>query len=267
MRRPFRHVGVLMIVGIAALGLIAAAYTLWYEDLSLTANVSTAQFDVDWSCQTGVGTAPDGAGTNTTNNQTCTAATRDTVAILTTAATTTNPTLAWADFTDQGDSPSTVPDTKYSQTCSNPVIGNNAAGANGNTGNNNTLTLTMTGLYPFAGCKFALDIDVPTGNYVPAHFSLTAESNNSNGAVKVLAPTATGACAQIAAALSQTSATVPAVITDGTNPIQLHPGEHLFCTFLIYLQELNASSATVAENTSFTITATIKAHQFNEPAP
>ena len=53
MKQPFRHIGVLMIMGIAALGLVAAAYTLWYEDLSVTANVTTANFDVDWSCQTG----------------------------------------------------------------------------------------------------------------------------------------------------------------------------------------------------------------------
>lgn len=258
MRKPFRHVGVLMIMGIAALGLIAAAYTLWYEDLSVTANVTTAQFDVDWSCQTGF---TSGAGTGATANQNCGSATKETVAILTSPATTSNPSLTWASFTDEGGS---VAASKYIQDCS-AAIGDAASAANGNTGEDNTLTLTMNNLYPFAGCKFALDIDVPDGSYVPAHFTLTAESNNSAGTVKVLAKE-TGACTQIAGILNSAStSTATPITTDGSAPLQLHANEHLYCTFLVYLQELNNSNATVAEGATFQITATIKAHQFNEP--
>ena len=35
MRKAFRHTGVLMMLGVVALGLVGAAYTLWYENLTL----------------------------------------------------------------------------------------------------------------------------------------------------------------------------------------------------------------------------------------
>ena len=269
LKKPFRHAGLLMLMAIAALGLIGAAYTLWYEDLSVTANVTTARFDVDWSCQTGFAAAPDAAGIGTSANQTCTAATKETVAVLSTALVpSTNPTLVWTDFTDQLDDTAAVPTAKYIQSCS-AAIGNNAAGAN-DTGTNNTLTFTLTDLYPFAGCKFAIDIDVPSGNYVPAHFTLTAAANTLQ-ALKVLTPAA-GTCRQIANILNSASTTSNVVILNdaGTAPLQLHNNERLFCTFLVYLQEYTSTPSTVLENQStgtYSLTATIKAHQFNEPSP
>ena len=41
MRKAFRHTGVLMMLGVVALGLVGAAYTLWYEELNLNATVKT----------------------------------------------------------------------------------------------------------------------------------------------------------------------------------------------------------------------------------
>lgn len=260
MQKPFRHLGVLMISGVVALGLVAAAYTLWYEDLSLNATVSTANFDVDWSCQTAF---IDGAGNGNSSHTDCKGATKETVAILATAVTGNAP-LDYTSFTDFGGS---VPAAKYIQDCS-AAITSNASGANGNGGNNNQLTLTANNLYPYAGCKYAIDIDVPTGNMVPAHFTLTSSSNDSSGVVKVIAST-TGpdACTQIASSFNTPVTSNAVITTDGTTPLQLHADEHLYCTFLVYLQEEDSSGTTVAEGANFTLSATIKAHQFNETAP
>ena len=269
MKKPFRHAGLLMIMGIIALGLVGAAYTLWYEDLSISANVTTARFDVDWSCQTGFAATTKAVGTGVSANQTCgTTPTKQTVAILTSAANVTNPTLIYTDFTDNGDDLTAVPAAKYIQTCSAAITGSGGTGAN-DTGTFNILTLTLSNLYPFAGCKFAIDIDVPSGNYVPAHFTMTANTNTL-GALGVLSGS-TGTCAQIAAELNSPTAG-NLVINNNANtaPLQLHANERIFCTFLVYLKEILSDSSTVLENQSagtYTLTATIKAHQFNEPAP
>ena len=38
-----------MMLAVVALGLVGAAYTLWYEELELNANISTGTLDADWS--------------------------------------------------------------------------------------------------------------------------------------------------------------------------------------------------------------------------
>ncbi len=176
MRKSSRHIGVLMVLSTLALGLIGAAYALWYEDLQLTANVSTGTFNVDMSMHDPVTHA------NGTNG----------VPVVG------KPPTGWGSLTSGVASyleygpPQGLPDdqsirnftdgaqgygnftnanfgAKPQTTCSGALT-SNAAGAN-DVGDTNVLTLNLGGLYPYAGCEF--EIDITNKGSVPMHFALT----------------------------------------------------------------------------------------------
>ncbi len=151
-----------MMLGVVALGLIGAAYTLWYEDLKLNVDVSTGTLNADWSLHD---TDP-----NTPNVQTATEVIAAYNGLGPVPA-------AYADFL------TTHPAAKYTQTCG-ANIGDWEAGPpdvpHANDDDDNLLNLSMTGLYPYAGCKFSINIH-STGS-VPIHLALESVMDNTGGA-------------------------------------------------------------------------------------
>jgi hypothetical protein len=168
MRKSSRHIGVLMVLSTLALGLVGAAYALWYEDLQVTANVSTGTFNVDLSLHDPVTHA------NSTNGVPVVAKPPTGYGTLTSGVASyledgdpnrwfTNGAQGYANFTNAnfGAKPQT--------TCTG-ALSSNAAGAN-DVGDTNVLTLNLGGLYPYAGCEF--EIDITNKGTVPMHFALT----------------------------------------------------------------------------------------------
>ena len=169
MRKSSRHIGVLMVLSTLALGLVGAAYALWYEDLQVTANVSTGTFNVDLSLHDPVTHA------NSTNGVPVVAKPPTGWGSLTSGAATylelgdsnrhfTNGAQGYANFTNAnfGAKP---------QTACTGALTSNAAGAN-DVGDTNVLTLNLGGLYPYAGCEF--EIDITNKGTVPMHLAVTS---------------------------------------------------------------------------------------------
>ncbi len=263
MPKAFRHTGVLMMIAVVALGLVGAAYALWFEDLQLTANVSTGTLNADvsihpWSSGSfGAATSTDG---------TYTGAGHPVVA----QVTGTNPPTVTSLLTSNYDAFTTFPGGKPPTTC-DAAIGSGLT-AN-DTADHNLLTLNLGGLYPYAGCEYTIDIH-STGS-VPIHIGITGVTLKSctsitggtcNGAQDVApAPWSIGlpsdASPQCVAFLGAVLGTTPSQIMYGTPsaPVQLHQGDEVACRFKLILDQVAG-----AEGKFYQFQATYKAYQWNE---
>lgn len=232
MTKPYRHVGVLFMLAITVLALLGSAFTLWYEDLSIETEASTGSFDADWV-----------VGTNTKK-------------VWPTAASPFTP--AYSDFvTDPGT-------TLTGVDCSSTNVADDAPNT---TTTSEALTLTMTGMYPFSACEFNVGFRVDSQSNTPAQFMLTAASPNSY--LKVFTDSSAEYCAQLVGALNGTlSLATPVAVRNAgnTGSLQLNPSDSAVdCNLLIYLVEEGDSGTVVeASTTPYTISVTIKAHQWNE---
>jgi hypothetical protein len=234
MPKVYRHVGVLFMLAVVALGLLGAAYTLWYEDLSIEADVTTGVFDANWTL-TGAASAPKYAVVSGSSA-----------------------TPAFGDFTD------TEAAKLASLTCGQSISSSGAGVGANDTGSNNVLTLEMTNLYPFTGCLFTVNFGLANDSTVPAHFQITSASKSDYLVVLPGAGQPTY-CTAIVDALNGPF-TPPVALMDGANALQLHPNEWEDCTFLVYLKEVVGGN-TVQEGAAagtYTLALTIKAHQWNE---
>lgn len=245
MRKAFRHTGVLMMLGVVALGLIGAAYTLWYENLELTATVSTGTFDVDGSVH---GAAVPVVSLNNGGTYLTTAQ----AAVAT------------------GQSEAVIGSKMPSCT---QAVGTDTDPANNNDDqdiDNNVVQLTASNLYPFAGCRYIIDIH-NTGT-VPAHVALTNVTLTCTAVAphlcpppplapwtNTLLPVSVGGTSNLA----QCQAFLGAIATWNGNDveipgIQLHAGNELACEFILALDQADV------EGTTWVFTASYTAHQWNE---
>ena len=164
MRKAFRHTGVLMMLGVVALGLIGAAYTLWYQNLSVTTTINTGTLAANWSFHPwSAGTSGEG-----TFGATSTSGLGKPVVALITSADNVGVNASASQILGQGGTGSgsarftygnfNPPTNVGSPTPVKPVP--TCEGALSPTDSGATsLTLTIGGLFPFAGCEFQIDID------------------------------------------------------------------------------------------------------------
>ena len=286
MRKAFRHTGVLMMLAVVALGLVGAAYTLWYQKLTLTTNISTGSLSAAWSFHPwSAGTGGEGTfatASSAGNGKPVVAV--PTVTLLNGGVATLlglsgsgsgSANFTWGNFNP----PSNIgiPDpVKPPPTCAGAMTGT-------------TLTLTLGGLFPYAGCEFQIDIS-NTGT-VPFHLAVLStkvqqcDASGPNCGVPAYPnnmPWTRGVVtgsANYAECLALLNAdwkgTLPQQVNDsGGHPVQIHPGNDLVCDFMIVLDEnwWDGASGTFADpshwssnqNLNFTITTTYAAYQWNE---
>ena len=293
MRKAFRHTGVLMMLAVVALGLIGAAYTLWYDKLTMEATISTGTLDADWSIhplsQTSAGLPVVAVPTNVGLNGGVASYMSDNLNGGKTTA------HSWGLFTNANfHTPAGV--DKPQPQCDGAV---DTA--------NDTLTLTMSGLFPYAGCDYEIDLH-STGS-VPYHiaikdstveqwFSVPSESGGGHWGVPVQTAnmpwsrgfpshngdgsyTGTDAEAQCFSFFNADwKGPIPGQINLGNvstgAPIQIHPGADLNCKIRFVLDEnwwngdrTGLGSADPDHNISnqglqFRITTHYTAYQWNE---
>ncbi|MCZ2108854.1 MAG: hypothetical protein LC118_04705 [Dehalococcoidia bacterium] len=252
MRKAFRHTGVLMMLAVVALGLVGAAYTLWYEKLTMETIVSTANLDAEWSVHNWNGTSFDGtaASSGVANGQ-------PVVHVATATETFLNGGVAGALSGGYMGGKTTAAsynlfkesnflDGKLKPTC---TVGNNTS--------TDTPTFTMDNLYPWAGCEF--QIDLHSGGNVPFHMAIAdtkLEQWNGSSWVTPAAPrqnanpwTRGFPSTDGDAVYTHTTPTQEDQCFDlfsadwkGTRPalipnIQVHPGTDLVCNFKLILDE------------------------------
>ena len=200
MRKAFRHTGVLMMAAVAALGLLGAAYTLWFEDLELHAEVETGTFDIDWSIE------GDGA----------------------------HPIVS----TDFGTTFGQFPEGKPPTGCDIGIGPSDIPGNPGNgvgTEDLNVMKLYLLGLYPYAGCEFW--IDVHNDGTVPAH--VTFADLQLNGSPDLLNALRWGIDGQRSDPRCG-DLLINSVIFGERHEIpgiQLHAGEKIICHFRVWLAQ------------------------------
>ena len=184
MRKAFRHSGVLMMVAVVALGLLGAAYTLWYEDLTITTNVETGTLNADVSIHPYVSAVGNVVtwGAAETEEGSYPGAGRPVVItcpaplpgglhsagtlMLDVIAGLGNPGPVYG--CTGGGFPAGKPPT----VCNAAIASIDAAN---DTGDNNHLILNLSGLYPFAGCQF--QTDVHNVGSVPIHITLDLDAS------------------------------------------------------------------------------------------
>ena len=162
------------------------------------------------------------------------------------------------------------PSGKPATTCTGAIGTYGANGVNANdTVDNNQVSLTLGGLYPYAGCEFEIDIHNDGG--IPFHIALTSVSlqsctdNTYTTCVPAatapwsigLAPGSPAACTAFLGAIA--TATVNTQINTGPNaPVQIHDGQDLVCRFKLILNQANV------ENAFYKFSAVYRAFQWNE---
>lgn len=291
----------MLLFGVFALGLLGAAYTLWYEDLTLHADVSTGTLNADLSFESAgpvVGIPPQGfdgvaSWLDTDGSRHFTNG----------AQGYTNFTVANFTFQDV---------VKPKPTCTGDVT-DGGGNQNGNTpGDENLLTLYMGNAYPYSGCEF--EIDLHNAGTVPFHIAVSdiqfyicdgvgIDCQPSNGADApwsvgidpledqlvecvawlgntfgkiVTGPGNTvvhdfnggpGYHSPLPLIQINTGLTSPVVgsaqisNTNATTPLQIHPGDDLTCKFKIILDQKNV------EGQFFAFEVKYKAYQWNESPP
>lgn len=264
-------------MGVVALGLLGAAYTLWYEDLTITSQVTTGDFNADVSLHPwdgedfgdGVTAVGDYDGSGKPVVIVC----NEPIPAGLHAAH-----LLVASFTPPGTDPydcleatgdGSFPAGKPPTVCDAEIatIPNQA----NDVSDNNHLILTMSGLYPFAGCQYQVDLH-STGS-VPLHVSWTdwsyelCDSEGDNCAdlpwnepgISVLQScTAPDGEARTPTAVLENEALGP-VVHGPNNPVQLHKGEELLCDVAILLDQ-----GAGLENKVIKASRTFRTHQWNE---
>jgi hypothetical protein len=252
LKKSFRHTGVLMMVGVLALGLLGAAYTLWYEDLTLNTTVQTGTFDVDWSCETPGSEDP----------LDCSGAAVGVVSL------------------DNGESyhyDTTLPPLSEIEgieeklpTCTAAISDDPTGDQTGAGGTNNVLDIGVgtdlddgttddVGAYPYAGCEIWFDIH--NAGTVPAHLTVISATNDEGfdptDVALELGDESDEACTTLVAAIFVANVTGEQVPVEG---LQLHQGDELVCHLIVTVNQ------SAEEGVSFTNTVVLRAHQWNEDA-
>jgi hypothetical protein len=173
MRKAFRHSGVLLGSMIVALGLLGAAYTLWYEDLSLTANVTTGTFNAALSVHdldTTTANSAVNVGLPVVGLPTVSGVNGGVATYLDPV-----PDTPPRDFIDGASGYSNFTNANFGAkpqpTCGATLSTDPALDAN-DQGDTNSLVLDMSGLFPYAGCEY--EIDITSVGSVPLHFGVTS---------------------------------------------------------------------------------------------
>jgi hypothetical protein len=286
MRKAFRHSGVLMMLAVVALGLLGAAYTLWYEKLTLSAEITTGELNADWSFHSWSTTGPTdngsfAASSSTSGNGAPVVAippagwgslTSGVATLLGSGGNSTSTSYGLFDYNNFYVNGSQKPLT----TCTGAIGSNNSPGQANDVGDNNTLTLTMGGLFPYAGCEFAIDLH--NDGTVPFHIAITGltvwqcpvtvttpgfpDCNIITDAPwsRGFDPADDARCKAFFGA--EWPWTGPKQINDSSgNAIQIHPGSQndLLCHFKLVLDQ-NPN----AENQKFFVNITYATYQWNE---
>ncbi len=295
MRKAFRHTGVLMMLAVVALGLVGAAYTLWYEKLTLVSNVTTGHLDANLSFHKWTGS---GEGFDTASGS---GAGKPVVAIVPEASTLLNGGASI--LLGMGGSGSGAGNFLYS----NFPTGKPKPDCSGTlSNNNNTLTLNMKGLYPFAGCAFTINFESASGG-IPFHLGIASETVTCNSGCPsqtmpglpwtrgVVASSTSGPNAQSWSQTSDYAQCLALFNADWRSPappklikypdqtytdfVQVHENKPLTCTFMLILDENwrdgDAGSGYYDpahwhsnQNLDITFTVNYVAYQWNEnPAP
>ena len=247
-------------LGVVALGLVGAAYTLWYEKLTLTADVSTGSLNADWSFHNWSAPASGEGVFDSSSSNSGTG--KPVVAILTQAESLLNQgashilggggtgtgsgRFTWGNFNPTSNVGVPVP-AKPHPSCTGGIT---PAAA----GQPDTLHLEMSGLFPFAGCEYQIDI-TSTGT-VPFHVAVIGQEvqqctgepgNETCSDVTVNLPWTRGVVNQndgnyekcLALFNADWQGQIPGQINlpNGGAPLQIHPGTGLVCTFMLVLDE------------------------------
>ena len=272
MRKAFRHSGVLMMAAVVALGLLGAAYTLWYEDLQIRAEVSTGTFDADVSVHAWDGTTSGPALTSAGLHEDVG---HPVVIQCSQPITGTNSALwVFGHLANWGCTYGSFPANKLdAATVCDAVIGTfGTVPANANDAtDNNQLTLLIGGAFPYAGCEY--DIDFHNGGSVPFHLNFDPASLleywlcDPDGADVGTEPDNCVLIPQTAQAISWIwgpdcgwdGADANGMLTDGGSPVQVHSGDEVRCKVKVLLdQGANLENKVVVSNLRF------RAYQWNE---
>ena len=287
MRKAFRHSGVLMMVAVVALGLLGAAYTLWYEDLQLTAQVSTGTLDADVSLHGWNGSDYNDTASLATGSYTGVG--RPVVIICDEPLTDTTSALhVYGVHTTEGPLPGQTAETGHSDdctfggfpankldaatTCDAAIGAFGAVPANANDAtDHNLLTLLIGNAFPYAGCEF--EIDFHNGGTVPFHINFVPASLleyylcDPDGPDLDTAPDNCVVIPQSKAAISWIfdgecdwdGTDANGMLLDGTAPLQLHTGDEARCQVKVLLdQGADLENKVVVSNLRF------RAYQWNE---
>jgi hypothetical protein len=285
MRKAFRHSGVLMMVAVVALGMLGAAYTLWFEDLQLNTQVNTGTFDADVSIHPWNGS---GYGNEQTAEGAYDNAGQPVVAIISEPRLGSRSAFNLADTPPQSSPP--IPDaagyaryskanftvgsvTKPMPDCDAAIGSYGSSPANTNdVAESNRLDLTMTGLFPYAGCEY--EIDIHNSGSVPMHVSLLAgglyQRCNADGtgcvdittsypALSFIGDPSNASCAALFGVGRSTDPNSLGQLQVGGVPVQLHQGESLVCRVKIILDQ-----AADGENRRYKAQINWRAYQWNE---
>ncbi|OAI40847.1 hypothetical protein AYO38_05030 [bacterium SCGC AG-212-C10] len=190
----------MMMMGIVALGLIGAAYTLWYEDLQLNATITTGTFNADWSiydiCGGADSTAETPANASDAASPCINSAATDDEGVPVVALPTNNPNpigagaiLPSAVISAQGTGYAAYTNgqyilngvTKPTTSCDETrTSGGAPLAANDNVLDNNVLNLAVGGAFPYAGCMFRFDLH--SSGTVPLHIAIMSATVSCAGA-------------------------------------------------------------------------------------
>lgn len=282
MRKAFRHSGVLMMMGVVALGLLGAAYTLWYEDLTVTSNVETGTFNADVSihpwvsgttfgdAETAVGTYP-GAGRPVVI--VCPEPIPGLVSVLPVMLATgaAGEGIPVEEGTYAGCVGSGFPEGKPPTVCDAEIA--TIPDAANDQSDNNHLILNMSGLYPLAGCLYTTDLH--NAGTVPLHVSFTGGTyqicdpgdpdpiNCEDLDISDPGISVGDVCYGPDGSIAVGSLTPgPISYTSGPSagsPVQLHVDQELVCTVAIMLDQ-----GADLEGKVIIGTRTYRTHQWNE---
>ena len=275
MRKAFRHTGVLMMMGVVALGLLGAAYTLWYEDLQITSDVSTGTFDADVSVHLWDGevfaaapsTSPalyEDAGKPVViqcANLIPTSFTRAADYVL---ANLDDWNCVFGEFPEEKLDATTVCDAVIGSFGTVPDNANDEA-------EGNHLILQMSNLFPYAGCTYRIDIH--NSGSVPMHVNLVGIGNyevcdlgdapGSASCVDLVIEDP--AISTITENCDLGDLDESGQLQDGDGPLQLHNGDEALCDVTVLLDQGDD-----LENKTVYAGLTFRAYQWNEsliPAP
>jgi len=285
MRKAFRHTGVLMMVAVVALGLLGAAYTLWYEKLTLETNISTGTLNADWSFH--AWTAPTGQGEGSFAGTSSTTGSGKPVVALPTNAAVNGGVASLLGLSGSGTGSANFTHSNFwVGTVKKPTP--NCAAQITDTGN--TLELTMSGLFPYAGCEFVWDLH--TTGTVPFHMAVASQqvlycdtpgctpttpvTGNlpwTRGVVTGSNTSNYNACLGLLAA--DWKWTIPGIVmentfsplTQTTTPVQVHAGTDLSCDVMYVLDENWAHDNlpyTSNQGLTFKVITKYAAFQWNE---
>lgn len=278
MRKAFRHSGVLMMCAVVALGLLGAAYTLWFEDLQITTTVNTGTFDADVSLHSWVS-----GNTYETENTDDNGVGKPVVIVCSNPI---GPGLAAAhnllssigSGNPYGCTFGGFPDGKPPTTCNATIGQYGSAPDNANdVTDQNQLNLVLSGLYPFAGCTFRIDIH--NSGSVPMHLNVLSGTTyklcdagstfaNPIGCTNLAISDPAISTITTCQAPVGPSVTPQAVATIDANgqldyaggaAVQLHTGEEMVCDVTILLDQ-----GPNLENKVILATSGFRAYQWNE---